>query len=93
MSSHFQFTLCAGIALGEGCLVDLRTVLVGGAAELERTRIEILVDIAAVEPVVSEAAVDVQGELLQSEVVRLVVERAVEAVLSEFRKGVDGADP
>ena len=78
------------VLLGEERLVDLRTVLVGRRLDFERTGVEVLVHVDAVEPVLTQVTVHVERELLQSEVVALVVERSVEALLTFLGKGVDG---
>ena len=85
-----KFALSLGIEVGDGSLVDLSAVLELRAANLERTRVEVLINICAIQPVVAYRAVHVEGELLLSEVVGLVIECAVESLFAKFGPGVYG---
>ena len=81
------------VALAQGELIDFRPVLILGEAQLERARVEILVDASAVEPAFPQPSVQVQVELLPAEMVGIVVQRAVEGFLSvesQLGERVDG---
>ncbi len=78
------------VTFGEQCLVYLCTILVGSGLYLERTGVEVLINVAAVIPTLTHGAVQVDGELLHTKVVGLVVERAVETVLPKLGEGVHG---
>ena len=85
-----ELTPALAVASGESRLVYLRAVLKGRRPYLERSRVEVLIKACAVIPSLSDGAVEVERELLQAEVVRLVVESAVESFLSQLRERVDG---
>ena len=61
------------VPLGQGKFVNLRTILEGGRLNLERSRIEILINVTAEEPITLDFAIDVERKLLQAEMVRLVI--------------------
>ncbi len=78
------------VTFGEQCLVYLCTILVGSGLYLERTWVEVLINVAAVIPSLTHGAVQVDGELLHTKVVGLIVKRTVEAVLPKLGEGVHG---
>ena len=61
------------IAFGNGGFVDLCPVLVGGKAQFECARVEILVNTSAVIPAFTGVAADGQVKLLFAEMVCIIV--------------------
>ena len=84
-----QLAPAFGIAFRQGELVNLCAVLERGRFDFERSRVEILVDAAAVEPVFGNFPVQVHREFLHAEMVCLVVQRAVETFLPQLGERVD----
>ena len=67
-------------------MVDLRAVGVVGEAQLEASRVEVLIHSGGVEPVVAYAARKVEVEVLHTEVVRLKIELAAKLLLAQLAK-------
>ena len=65
-------------------MVDLRAVGVVGEAQLEAARVEVLIHSGGVEPVVADAAREVEVEVLHTEVVSLIIEFAAELLLAQL---------
>ena len=65
-------------------MVDLRAVGIVGEAQLEASRVEVLIHAGCVEPVVSDSAREVKVEVLHTEVVRLVIELTAELLLTQL---------
>ena len=82
-----QFTLAE--ESGQSCVVELRAVAVVGKLRVEAARVEVLVHARRVEPLVSDAARNVQVEVLPAEVVGLVVQHTAEVFLSQLGERTD----
>ena len=82
-----QFTLAE--ESGQSCVVELRAVAVVGKLRVEAARVEVLVHARSVQPLVSDAARNVQVEVLPAEVVGLVVQHTAEVFLSQLGERTD----
>ena len=85
-----ELTTIAVILLGEESLVNLSTVLIRSRLNLEGSRVEILIHIKAVVPVLTQITIHIQREFLQSEVIALIVQRTIESFLSLLGERVHG---
>ena len=85
-----ELTTIAVILLGEECLVNLSTVLIRSRLNLEGSRVEILIHIKAVVPVLTQITIHIQREFLQSEMIALIVQRTIESFLSLLGERVHG---
>ena len=70
-------------------MVDLRAVGIVGEAQLEASRVEVLIHSGGVEPVVSDSAREVKVEVLHAEVVSLIIEFATELLLAQLAERRD----
>ena len=70
-------------------MVDLCAVGIVGEAQLEASRVEVLIHAGCVEPVVADAAREVKVEVLHTEVVSLIIELATELLLAQLAERRD----
>ena len=59
-------------------MINLGAVCIIGKAELETSRVEVLIHAGGIEPVGTDATREVEIKVLHTEVVRLVIEFALE---------------
>ena len=77
-----KLTTVAVILLGKERLVNLSTVLIRSRLDFEGSRVEILIHIKAVVPVLTQITIHIQREFLQSEMIALIVQCTIESLLS-----------
>ena len=65
-------------------MINLGTICVIGEAKLETSWVEVLVHTNSIEPVGTDATREVKVKVLHTEVVRLVIELALELFLTKF---------
>ena len=65
-------------------MINLGTICVIGEAKLETSWVEVLVHTSSIEPVGTDATREVKVKVLHTEVVRLVIELALELYLTKF---------
>ena len=76
------------IAFGDGCFINLCTVLIGSKTQLESSRVEILINTSAVKPTFPGITADIQVDLLLTEMIRIIIQFTPEFFRPELRMRV-----
>ena len=76
------------IAFGDGCFINLGTVLIGSKTQLESSRVEILINTSAVKPTFPGMTADIQVDLLLTEMICIIIQFTPEFLRPKLRMRV-----